>query len=76
MHKSIHLYEVLDLSKMGPIGCPETYVRNYHSMMCKIPKQQISFTQQQKPEIMNAIGRFILLYDEIKKEAYCNTYSA
>jgi len=42
MHKCIHLYGLLDLSKMGPIGCPETFVRNYHSVKCKIPKHSRS----------------------------------
>jgi hypothetical protein len=26
--------------KMGPIGCPETSVRNYHSTLCKIPEER------------------------------------
>jgi hypothetical protein len=26
--------------KMGSIGCPETSVRNYHSTLCKIPKDR------------------------------------
>ena len=26
----------------GPIGCPETLVRNYHSTMCKIPEERRS----------------------------------
>jgi hypothetical protein len=28
--------------KIGPIGCPETSVRNYHSALGKIPKQRRS----------------------------------
>jgi hypothetical protein len=28
--------------KMGPIGCPETSVRNHHSALRKIPKERIS----------------------------------
>jgi hypothetical protein len=29
-------------SKMGPIGCPETSVTNYHSMMRCISEERIS----------------------------------
>ena len=29
-------------SKMGPIGCPETSVRNYHFRLRKIPKERRS----------------------------------
>jgi len=27
---------------MGPIGCPEIPVQNYHSMLCKIPEDRRS----------------------------------
>jgi len=38
-------------SKMIPIGCPETSVRNYHPKLHKIPKSQIYITPRRKPEI-------------------------
>jgi len=28
--------------EMGTIGCSHTLVRNYHSMLCKIPRVKIS----------------------------------
>ena len=28
---------------MGMIGCPETSVRNYHSTLCKIPKEDLIY---------------------------------
>jgi hypothetical protein len=38
--------------KMGPIGCSETWVRNYHSKLLKIPKERESlFTPRGKPEM-------------------------
>lgn len=30
---------IAELLKMGPVGCPETSVRNYHATLCKIPKE-------------------------------------
>ena len=32
--------------KVGPIGCPETSVRNYHSVLCNIPEQRVSLIPQ------------------------------
>jgi len=30
---------------MGPIGCPETSVRNYHYSVCNSPEEHISHLQ-------------------------------
>jgi hypothetical protein len=35
----------LDPLKMGPIGCPETSVRNYHYSLCKKPEECSSLPQ-------------------------------
>jgi len=37
--------------KMGPIGCPETSVTNYHYALRKFPKKQNSFTTRREAEI-------------------------
>jgi hypothetical protein len=37
--------------KIGPIHCPETLVKDYHSMLHATPEKQISSTSQQKPKI-------------------------
>ena len=28
---------------MGPVGCPETSVRNYHYSLCNNPEERISY---------------------------------
>jgi hypothetical protein len=38
---------------MGPIGCPETSVRNYHFILLKSQKSAISFIPRRKHEITN-----------------------
>ena len=44
---------------MGPIGCPETSVRNYHYTPRKFPEKQNSFATRRKPEIMHDCNRLM-----------------
>ena len=41
---AVNFLDVLDSwpLKMGPIGCPEPYIRNYHYSLCNNPEEQSS----------------------------------
>ena len=42
MQRIFHSSWIYWLSKIGPIGCPETSVRNYHSVLRNIPEERRS----------------------------------
>jgi len=48
---------------MGPIGCPETAVTNYHSTLRDIPQERTSHLHSGgKPEIKQAMNTFKYFY--------------
>ena len=53
IHIHIHIYIVYWPLKMGPIGCPETSVRNCHSLLRNIPKECRCFEES----FVNCSGR-------------------
>ena len=49
---------------MGPIGCPETSVINYHYSLCNNPRRAlVSSTARLKPEITHCWRRYLALRD-------------
>jgi hypothetical protein len=56
--------------KMGPIGCPETSVRNYHSTLCKIPKESRSHLHC-KGSLQSRIIRQLTCITTPKEKYFC-----
>jgi hypothetical protein len=60
------------VKRIGPVGCPETSLRNYHHTLCDIPKERRSHLKSGHYNLLHYSGMVQNLCLELKLHVRCN----